>query len=196
MGEAYLQKGEFDDALNQFKLIQDSKDVTVSAKAKLAIAEIFSQKLNASTAMDTYSTIIKNSPEFQRDAFVKMSELHITQEDYGKAIQALKDAQRTPKTFSDYSDAELQFRIGDAFEMMRESNEAVDAYMKIPYLYPKETGWIIKAYLRIARIFEDNEDWDNAKLVYTKIIDYGTDEVKFAQERIEWINANLNTQTY
>ena len=64
----------------------------------------------------------------------------------------------------------------------------MDMWLFIPYLYADETAWIIKAYLRIGRIFEDKEEWEQAKKIYKKIIEYKTSELKIAQERIEWIN--------
>jgi hypothetical protein len=39
----------------------------------------------------------------------------------------------------------------------------------------------------VARIFEDKSDWQEAQAVYQKVIDLDTDEMKFAQERLEWI---------
>ena len=191
LGEAYMLKGEYDEALNQLKLIDEKKDPLLSSKAKLLIAEIFSKQLDPATAIKKYRTIAKNSPEFERNASIKISELYMKAENFESALQALTDALKASPEHSEITNAELQFRIGDSLELMHKRNEAIEAYLKIPYLYPDRTTWVIKAYLRIAKIFEDEEDWENAKLVYNKIIDYGTDEVKFAQERIEWINTYI-----
>ena len=43
----------------------------------------------------------------------------------------------------------------------------------------------------MARIFEDQEQWDQAKLTYSKVIELNTVELKFAQERIDWIQQNI-----
>jgi len=43
----------------------------------------------------------------------------------------------------------------------------------------------------MARIFEDNEQWDDAKITYTKILNFQTDESKFAQERLDWISEHI-----
>jgi hypothetical protein len=63
--------------------------------------------------------------------------------------------------------------------------------LKIPYLYSQEKQWIIKAYLRMARIFEQEQKWDEAQVTYTKILDFKTEESKYAQERIDWIKSHL-----
>ena len=44
--------------------------------------------------------------------------------------------------------------------------------------------------IKYRRIFEQEEDWENAKIIYNKILPYETEEVKFVQERIEWIDKN------
>jgi len=81
--------------------------------------------------------------------------------------------------------------MADLSERLNKSEEAVDEYLKIPYLYPKDTSLVIKAYLRAARIFEDKEDWANAKIIYDKIMAYEVDEKTFAQERLDQINKYL-----
>jgi len=50
---------------------------------------------------------------------------------------------------------------------------------------------VVKSYLRLARIFEDKNDWEEAKKIYERISSMNIDESKFAQERLEWINKNL-----
>ena len=69
--------------------------------------------------------------------------------------------------------------------------KAIEEYLKIPYLYPMDTKWVIKAYLRSAKIFENKEDWQEAKNIYDKIMDYEVDERTFAEERLEWIRYNI-----
>ena len=74
---------------------------------------------------------------------------------------------------------------------MNQNDRAVEEYLKVSYLYSKEFYWVIKAYLRMARIFEDDEQWEDARITYTKILKYKNDESKFAQERLDWINEHI-----
>jgi len=191
LGQTYQAQGILDKALNEYKLIEDPSDKELYAKAKLAIAEIFSKELDLDTAIQTYQNIASNCPEMKRDAYLKIAETFLTGQQYDNAREALQNALSSDIGLSQLSNAELQFRIGDVFELLNKPEEAVENYLKIPYLYPKETPWAIKAYLRLGRIFEKEEDWENAKLIYNKVIAYGTQEVKFAQERLEWINSNV-----
>ncbi|MCK5260430.1 MAG: tetratricopeptide repeat protein, partial [Candidatus Omnitrophica bacterium] len=135
--------------------------------------------------------IIDTSPKFKRDAYIKIAEIHKKTRNYAKAISAYKNALDSDAKRSEHSNAKLQFLIADAYQLLNENDQAIDEYLKIPYLYPKDVSWVIKAYLRMARIFEDGEQWNEAKITYEKIIKFETDESKFAQERLDWISENI-----
>ena len=194
LGQAYQAKGEYDQAVGVYKRVNNPSDGELPTKARLAIADIFSRELDSASALETYQDIIKTSPEFRRDAFIKMAEVYQKNQDPGKAIAAYQNALSAPKGFGEIKDVELQFAIGDLQELSNKLDKAVEEYLKLAYLYPKETAWIVKAYLRAGRIFEDTEKWDDAKMVYQKIIQYKTDELKFAQERMDWINEHIFKQ--
>ena len=195
LGQAYQEQGTLDKALSEYKLINETVDRDLYAKARLSIADIFSKEVEPDIAIDTYRKITASSPEFTRDAYIKIAETYRGEHDYENALSSYQQALKSDIGLSKAKNAKIQFSIADIYETLNKSNEAIEAYFKIPYLYPEETRWAIKAYLRLARIYENAEDWENAKLVYNKIIGYGTDEVKFAQERLEWINTNVASLT-
>jgi len=190
LSEAYQQAGQLDKALNQLKLIDQKTNRDLYAKTQLAIADIFSQKVDSQAAIEQYDNIGASSPEFARDAYAKVARIFQEDQQPQKALEYYVKALKTPPALSQLKNAEIQFLIGDLHETLNDSKPALEAYFKIPYLYPQEVDWAVKAYLRAARIFEDEEDWENAKLAYTKIIEYNTDELKFAQERLDWIEQN------
>ena len=194
LGQAYQAKEEYDQAVGAYKRVNDPVDGGLNTKARMAIADIFSRELDSASALETYQDIIKVSPEFRRDAFIKMAEVYRKNQDHAKAIEAYQNALSAPKGFGEIKDAELQFAVGDLYELSNQPDKAVEEYLKIAYLYPKETSWIVKAYLRAGRIFEDSEKWDDAKTVYQKIIQYKTEELKFARERMDWINEHILRQ--
>jgi predicted TPR repeat methyltransferase len=158
----------------------------------LAIADIFSQELDAVSAVETYQNIAASSPEFSRDAHVKIAEVYKKSADFTKAVEAYKQALTAKKNQSKLPDVEVQFMIADALELNNQTEKAIEEYLKIPYLYEKQLDWTVKAYLRIARIFEDHENWNQAVLTYNKILKYDTEERVFAQERLDWIKANTS----
>ena len=196
LGQSYYEKGALDEALNQLKLIDSSFGDENYGKARLLIAEIFAKQINTSTAIRTYENIIDNSPEFARDAYVKIATISKQKKRYNQSLEFYQKAIDSPDGLNKMKKSEIQFLIGDACESLHQVDNAIDAYLKIPYLYPNETKWVIKAYLRVARLFEDKEDWANAISIYQKVIAYEVDERTFAQERLEWIHSNISLNNY
>ncbi len=190
LGQSYEAIDQFEKALNHYKAITNSDDKELYAKAKLAIANIFSRNLDPQTAIKTYEGIISSSPEFKRDAYIKIAELYNNEQNFSKALESYQNALKAEVGLSQITDPEIQFLIADTHETLKDIPKAVEEYLKIPYLYPNERLWNVKSYLRIGRIFEDSEKWGEAKITYQKIIQYQTEESKYAQERIDWIDTH------
>jgi len=193
LGQAYQAREKYDQAIGAFKSVS-SHDSKLYAKARLAIANIFSREFDSFAAIETYENVVESSPEFRRDARWKLAEVYKKSEEYPKAIESYRSALKADQGLSELTDAQLQFHIGDLYEFMNQNEQAVEAYFKIPYLYAKDTAWTVKAYLRIARIFEDEDKWEESKAIYQKIIDLEIEESKFAQERLEWIKENARSE--
>ncbi len=193
LGDIFYKKEEYDKALTYFKQITPNHGQSIYAKAKLAIADTFAQQLSPQIAVETYENIIKNSPEFSREAYLKMADVHQRSDEKDKAISAYHKAleAKQHQDIKTISDCEIRFAIADLLELSGKSQQAIDEYLKIPYLYPTEIKWIVKSYLRAARLFENKEDLENAKISYEKIMSYPVEERAFAQERIDHINAAL-----
>jgi len=193
IAQAYEQLGQYEQALNYYRKITDPSDHEIYAKAKLAIAEIFAQQLDPMTAIQTYENIIVHSPDFKRDAYVKMAELYKSQQNYDKALEAYQQALSASSGLSALTNPEIQFYIADTYELLHNTPKAIEEYFKIPYLYPTTQTWVIKSYLHIARLFEDDEKWEEAKMIYNKVLDYKTEEAIYANERLDWIKENVET---
>jgi len=191
LGRAYQAKGQYDQAVNTFKQIDRSQNPDLFEKAMLSIADIFSEGLDSESAIQTYQNIVDTSPEFKRNAYIKIAGIHAKIRNYEQSIAAYQNALNSRATSSEHSNAELQFSIADGRQLLNQHDRAIEEYLKVSYLYPNDFYWVIKAYLRIARIFEDNEQWGNAKITYTKILKFKTDESKFAQERLDWIDEHV-----
>ncbi|MBF0484959.1 MAG: tetratricopeptide repeat protein [Candidatus Omnitrophica bacterium] len=184
LGRAYHAQGLLDKALEHYRLVDAGADPDLVTKAKLAIADIFSRELDPSKAVETYQNIITNSPEFKRDAFMKIAQIYRKDKQYKEELQAYENALQAPKGSGGITNAEIQFAIGDTYEITNDIDKAIEAYFKIPYLYEKERPWVVKAYFRIGKLYENKEDWDKAVTAYQKIVEYNVEESKVAQERI------------
>ena len=90
--------------------------------------------------------------------------------------------------------AGIRFRIAEALEEAGRVGEAIEAYFENIYSSGEERDYLIRSYLRLARIFEDKQDWAEAGKIYGKIAAMDVDEAKFARERLDWIAANVNSE--
>lgn len=194
LGQTFQVLEQFDRALESYRRIGEADDPKLYAKAQLAVADIFSRDQDATAAIENYQAIIDKVPDFQRDAYSKIADIYQDRREYQRAVENYQKALETPRGSSKLTDAELRFRIADTYEVLAKKEKAVEQYLMIPYLHPGEGEWITRAYLRIARIFEEQEDWDEALLTYQKIAALETDEAKYAQERIDWIKQNIENK--
>ncbi|MBP9854264.1 MAG: tetratricopeptide repeat protein [Candidatus Omnitrophica bacterium] len=192
LGQSYAALEQYEQALVALNKIPEKPNKDLYIKARLAIADIFSKDLDPKSALETYENVITTSPEFKRDAYVKIADVHLANKNYENAIAALKEAMGSTTKVSLYKNSEIQFKLADTYQLLNQSTQAIDEYMKIPYLYPDDKNWVVKAYLRIGRIFEDEEKWEESIQAYQKVVELNADETKFAKERLEWIHTNAN----
>jgi tetratricopeptide (TPR) repeat protein len=192
MGQAYEIQGLYEQALAQYKQIS-SNDASLNSKVKLAIAGIFAKEFDAPKAAQAYEAIASSSPELARESYLKLAQIYRNNQNYDKEIESYQKALSVDPSKGLITNAELLFDIGDAYEIMGHLDEAIGEYLKIPAQYTDQIAWITKAYLRVARIFEDRQDWEGARVTYQKIIQLNTEESKFAQERLDWINSNATS---
>jgi len=187
LGQAYEFQGHSDSALEQYRAIS-SRDGTLTGKTRIAIAGIMSKDLDPQRAIAAYKSIIATSPEYAGEAYLKLGQLFRNAQDYEKEIAVYQNALAGKQGQIDR--AQIQFNLADTLELMSRTDEAIAEYLKIPDLYPNELEWDVKAYLRVAKIYEEGADWEAARVTYQKIIQLNTPEATFAQERLDWIKNN------
>lgn len=187
LGQAYEIQGQSDQALEQYKAIPATDEI-LKGKTRIAIAGIMSKDLDPHRAIAAYQNIIATSPEYAGDAYLKLGQLYRNSQDYESEINVYQNALAARQGQIDR--AQIQFNLADTMELMSRTDDAIAEYLKIPDLYPTELAWAVKAYLRVAKIYEEGEDWEGARVTYQKIIQLKTPEAAFAQERLDWIKNN------
>jgi tetratricopeptide (TPR) repeat protein len=193
LGQAYEIQGQLDRALEHYKKIS-VKDAVLVVKAQLAIAGILSKELDPQRAITAYENIIVANPDFAGDAYVRLGQLYRNAQNYEKEIEVYQKALKAKDEKGVINKAQLQFNLADTLELMSHTEEAIEQYFKIPHLYPQEIAWVVKAYLRVAKIYEEGKDWEGANVIYQKIIQLNAEESKYAQERLDWIKNSAVTK--
>jgi TolA-binding protein len=187
LGQAYEFQGHSDNALEEYRAIS-SHDALLTGKTRIAIAGIMSKDLDPQRAIAAYKSIIADSPEYAGEAYLKLGQLYRNAQEYEKELGVYQSALAGKGPQVDR--AQIQFNLADTLELMSRTDEAIAEYLKIPDQYPNELEWDVKAYLRVAKIYEEGEDWEGARVTYQKIIQLNTPEATFAQERLDWIKNN------
>ncbi|MBF0571606.1 MAG: tetratricopeptide repeat protein [Candidatus Omnitrophica bacterium] len=187
LGQAYEIQGKSDEALEQYKAIS-GRDELLKGKTMLAIAGIMSKDMDPHRAIAAYESIIATSADHAGEAYLKLGQLYRNTQDYEKEVEVYQKALASRQGQIDR--AQVQFNLADTLELMSRTEDAIAEYLKIPDLYPNKQAWVVKAYLRVAKIYEEGEDWQGARVTYQKIIQLKTPEATFAQERLDWIKNN------
>jgi TolA-binding protein len=187
LGQAYEFEGHSDNALEQYRAISN-RDPQLTGKTRIAVAGIMSKDLDPQRAIAAYESIAANSPEYAGEAYLKLGQLYRNMQDYEKELAVYQSAIAARQGQIDR--AQIQFNLADTLELMSRTDEAIAEYLKIPDQYPNELEWVVKAYLRVAKIYEEGQDWEAARVTYQKIIQLNTPEATFAQERLDWIKNN------
>jgi tetratricopeptide (TPR) repeat protein len=119
-------------------------------------------------------------------AYIRLGDLYKQDKGLDKAINAYRQA---IKYSEKESSAYLQFKIGECYEEKNDFNAAIQEYLNIPRLCEKDTFWVVKGLLCSANIYEQSEDWPKAMSMYERVLNYDTQEAKYAKERIGFIKS-------
>lgn len=188
LGHLAMMQDDLAAAENYFKKITLS-DGPVSFKGKLYLAKIYNQKGLTKEALAIYDELIKSPSAISKAAILEKAYLLKSIRDYKQASILFK------KIISEGIDSmEVRFSLGMCLEKMGKDKEAKDEYFKVIYLFSSEKGHLteaerqdykIKAYFRIAKIYEKEKKFDVAKEIYRKISGFNTEESKIAKARLE-----------
>jgi len=172
------------DNLNKAMMI-GSKDL--KAQAGIVIADILIEQDKLDRAEVIYREAIERSPALAGFIYPKISRIYEKRGEFDEAIRFYSQAL---SLVSMKEAPGLQFNIARAYERKGDSLQAIEEYLKVPYLYPTDSQLIVKAYLRGAQIYENHEDWLSAKDIYLKVASMDVQEAKYAKERLMWIERN------
>ena len=185
--------------ISQFEALSGTGSPEFKARAFFAIGDIYFDKGDYRQALEFYKRVLSmgiassdtsggglsDYPGFFKEAHVKLANVYKELGDFDKAIYSYKSA--LDSAGADGA-GEIQFKIAESFEESGKINEAIEAYLTNTYLHSQDRYWLLKSYLRLARIFENREDWKEAESIYIKISLMDVDEAKFAQERLKAIS--------
>ncbi|MCF7876802.1 MAG: tetratricopeptide repeat protein [Candidatus Omnitrophica bacterium] len=185
LGHLAWSKKDLDKAEEYFKKAM-AQPTSLGLKSKLYLAKIYQQKQKNKIALELYQELINSQTEIAKIALLNKAFLLKETKKYQKAIKAFKQALE-----NGLDSAKIRFALGVCLEKKELNQEAIQQYFKLIYTYPEtnqdsqQINYKIKAYFRIAKIYENRNDRDLAGKIYQKIIDLGIKESKIAKIRLE-----------
>lgn len=190
LGQYYYQHGDLNLARRYFSsLTKDFPDSNLTGDAFYALGLTFSDEGKPEQAADNFRMAIKlGSAQLKAQATAALAESYYKIQDYEQA----KLFYQKSLELADVNEvANLQFSLAEVLEAKGELDAAAGLYLKVSDLYPDVPQLFVRALLRAAKIYEDKEEFIEALKLYKQIVEKGTEEAKFVQERIDWIGANV-----
>ncbi|OIO35816.1 MAG: hypothetical protein AUJ74_04950 [Candidatus Omnitrophica bacterium CG1_02_44_16] len=181
MGVSFMEEGDQDRALMNFQQAKDYGKKGALAKAYIFIGDIYVIRSDLDNALKNYQEAVSIGYGFGKTACVKTASVYRKRKLYKQAVEFLDKALTIEGT---ESNAEIQFNLAEILEEQGAVQDAVEAYLKVSYIYPGQDTWVVKALLRVARAYENKENLNELKNILEKIAAYNVPEAKYAKEKL------------
>jgi TolA-binding protein len=181
------EESKYEEAISNFKQVMELGKSDLAGTSAIAIADINVKQGQFDAALNLYNEVIKNHSNLEHLIYPKIAEVYRNMNKYEEALEFYR---KSLTAVPARQMAQIQFKIAETKEAQGKKEEAIEEYLKVTYLYSENNQLIVKSLLRIAAIYEDREDFKEARSVYKKIISMNVEEAKYAQERIDWIETH------
>lgn len=184
LGSIWEQEEKFTEAIKNFEMVVETGEADLVGQATLAISEIFVKRGEFDLALKTYKQAGQKYPNLVALIYPKIAEIYKAKGDLDEAIvfyrKALEIAPLKQMNI-------LQFKIAECLQEQRRSEEAVEEYLKVTYLYYQDKSLVAKALIRVGQIYEDRQRFKQAAQMYRQVLSMDVQEAKYAKERLEGI---------
>jgi len=186
MGLIFSDENKLEQATDNFRLAVKFSRAELKVNAAVALADISGKAGRAEEALAQYKEIIENNPDLGSLLFSRVAGAYYKVGDYSEAkalyFKSLEVA--APEEM-----ASIRFKLAEVLEANAEPEAAIQQYLLVRDLDLSSKDLSVRALLRVAKIYEDKENFKEALKVYQIIIDKKIEESGFAKERAEWIAA-------
>jgi len=184
LASSYEEESKHEEALENFKKVRELGKSDLIGQAAIAMADIYLKQGNSDLALNTYKNTVTEYPGLAHLIYPKMADLFYKTNNYSEAIDFYR---RSLEVVPAREMAGVQMKIAEVLEAAGKSEEAIEEYLKVTYLYSEDNNLTVKALLRVAQIYETRENFKEAVNIYRRIIAMNVEETKYARERIDWI---------
>jgi len=190
LGSTYAEEYKYEDAIDNFKKVIALGKSDLAGTANIAIADIYVKQDKTDLALQVYKDTVGQYANLASLVYPKIAGLYYKINNYEEALSFYR---KSLDVVSAKETADIEFKIAETLQAEGKYAEAIEEYLKVTYLYAQDNELAVKSLLRIAAIYEDKENFKEALNIYKRIISMDVEETKYAQERIDWINATAKT---
>jgi len=193
IGLTFSDENKFEQAADNFKMAIKFGRADLRAQAALALADISDRAGKPAEALAQYKEITKDNPDLGNLFFSRIAGAYYKAGDYQEA-KALYFKSLEAATSAQISD--IRFSLAEVLEANSEPEAAMQQYFLVADLYPQAPQLFVRSLLRVAKFYEDKENFNEALKVYKRIIEKVPSAVEagYVQERIDWIRENRKTE--
>ncbi|HTY44962.1 MAG TPA: tetratricopeptide repeat protein [Patescibacteria group bacterium] len=186
LGSIYEEESDYQAALDNFNKVREQAKSDLAATALIAVADIYAKQNQMELALGTYQDVLKEYANLAHLIYPKIAESY---RKIGKYDDAVAFYRKSLDLVPVKEMAHLQFKIAETREAQGKTDEAIQEYLQVTYLYPDNGDLNVRSLLRVASIYESKGNFPEALTIYQKIVAMGAPESKYAQERIDSIGA-------
>ncbi len=188
LGHLYWAMGNLDKAAEFFYGLSSVRN-PLGVKGKLYLADVTAEQGDTTTALKLYNELIEPQSVVSKVALVSKANLLTRLKDHHQAITVFRQA-----IAAGVDTPDVVFSLASALEKAGRNLEAIEEYLKVAYMFDTQakegeeseaSEFRTRAYFRIARIYEEENNIPEAKKIYQKIIDSGAKEAKIAKTRLD-----------
>lgn len=187
IGSTYAQEDKYKEAIDNFQKVIEFGKSDLSGEALVAMADIYAKENNVDGALKAYRESLEDYPNLAILVYPKMADVQYKMGSYDEALDLYR---KSLDIVPVGSLADIQFKIAETLQAKGKTGEAIEEYLKLTYMYSDSPNLNVKALLRVASIYENEDNFKEALKIYNKISSMNTDESKYARERANWIIEN------
>ena len=191
LGSVYVEEAKYEDAIAQFRKVGEVSASELSGQAQIAIADVYARQDDHERALKEYELALQKYPQLTHLIFPKIGDLQAAA---GRYDQALEMYDKSLDAVPVREKPEIILKIAEIYQATGRVKEAIGQYLKIPYLFGENGEIGVKAFLRVAKLDEEQGATEEALKIYRKVEEMNCPESKYAKERIQAIEAGRAAQ--
>ncbi len=180
-------------AADNFKMAIKLGNPDLKAQAAIALADIYIFQDKPEAALIEYRQLLQDIPRLNNLLLPRIAQAYYQSGNYAQAkLFYLKSIESA----DNYQLAELRFKLAEVYETVAENQAAIGEYLAVADLAAAPLELKVRALLRVAKLYEDKEDFKGALNIYQNILQLAPSllDKSFVRERIEEIKMNTSVE--